>query len=559
MALLHVGGTKDGTQVADIIFVHGLDGHPVKTWSYSGDERQFWPKWISEERPDLCIWSLGYNAASSGWLGTSLPLFDRVENALFLLQDQEIGVKPVFFIVHSLGGLLVKQMLRLGATRTQEYGQRLVENTRGILFFATPHTGSAIASIANWIRAAYRPTVTMGELQQHSPYLREVNDWFKEHFERLRLHAEVYKETEPYLGQIIVDAASSDPGITGIHVIPIEANHVSICKFQSKDDPLYRRVCKSLLKYLPRTDESSQDATVPRSPSPESCRVYLGASFAAIKDASNRFQSRALSADWDFEQILFFGSQPVDAISECTEKVRSAHVCAFVVNTTLSKPGVKAIFNSEIEEAANFGIPCLFYFDERNAHRTEEFNEELIDLRSPLCARRKVHFSRIKDLSYSLFHDIANLVVHMGQEPIGENTPQLIKRHVSVLSLLNQKDYHQAETENKTIIADYPFLPRAYYNQACILCRQAPTSRFPDISLRTARNYLARAFRYKIMHVISESKGAFDPRTAIERIENDPDLQLLFTTDPDVLTIIRNGRYSSLELHYGGCVCGCEP
>jgi hypothetical protein len=49
--------------------------------------------------------------------------------------------KPVLFIVHSLGGIIVKEMLRR-ASRSQQHLRDIFDCTIGIMFFGTPHGGA---------------------------------------------------------------------------------------------------------------------------------------------------------------------------------------------------------------------------------------------------------------------------------------------------------------------------------------------------------------------------------------------------------------------------------
>ena len=93
----------------EVIFVHGLDGDPISTWSF--DQRQSWIGSIRSKYPRARISSLQYRLRSSGWFGGSMPLTTRSRNVLAVL-DGELSDTPIVFVCHSYGGLLVKQPRR---------------------------------------------------------------------------------------------------------------------------------------------------------------------------------------------------------------------------------------------------------------------------------------------------------------------------------------------------------------------------------------------------------------------------------------------------------------
>ncbi len=47
---------------ADLIFIHGLNGHFQRTWT--NGSKIFWLEWLGEHGhlPDVCVWTYGYNA-----------------------------------------------------------------------------------------------------------------------------------------------------------------------------------------------------------------------------------------------------------------------------------------------------------------------------------------------------------------------------------------------------------------------------------------------------------------------------------------------------------------
>src|SRR5262249_35708976 len=53
------------------------------------------------------------------------------------------------------------------------------------------------------------------------------------------------------LGVIVVDDRSADPGIPGVVPIPLDEDHLSICKPTSRQSLLYRRVLRFVKECLP--------------------------------------------------------------------------------------------------------------------------------------------------------------------------------------------------------------------------------------------------------------------------------------------------------------------
>lgn len=66
---------------------------------------------------------------------------DLLENVLQRRREAQNPSRPVFFIAHSIGGLVVKQALLI-ARQDEEY-RSILSNCHGVTFFATPHRGSS--------------------------------------------------------------------------------------------------------------------------------------------------------------------------------------------------------------------------------------------------------------------------------------------------------------------------------------------------------------------------------------------------------------------------------
>jgi hypothetical protein len=91
-------------------------------------------------------------------------------------------------------------------------------------------------------RKATVKTVTVDELKAHNPSLRELNLWFRNNCQPMGIAVEVLYETQPTSGVTVVDPTSADPGIAGLIPIPIDADHITICKPDSQSHRVYARV-----------------------------------------------------------------------------------------------------------------------------------------------------------------------------------------------------------------------------------------------------------------------------------------------------------------------------
>lgn len=243
-------GCDNASRSGDVILVHGLGGHAWGTWhpQERHDDRNFWPVWLGEERSDIGIWSFGYKAEPFEWKGTTMPLFDRAGNLLKFLEVNEIGERPLIFITHSMGGLLVKEMLR----NAQTYGKKsIIEQTKGIVFLSTPHTGSHLAQLVDNIGCLARTTVSVEELKPHIPQLRQLNDWYRENVDKLGIATEVYYETQTVGRILVVDPVSANPGIKGADVTATDDNHISISK-PGRKSIVYLGVKKFIKTHLKR-------------------------------------------------------------------------------------------------------------------------------------------------------------------------------------------------------------------------------------------------------------------------------------------------------------------
>ena len=173
---------------------------------------------------------------------------DRAKNVLDCLLNQNLGDYPIAFICHSLGGIIVKQALRV-AQQNQRFHQ-VFRATRCVCFIATPHNGSGVASLLRWLRLGSEETSQLGV---DDPALRDLNEWYRNEWYRaaaLANHIETaaYSETQSTGGLSIVDPLRC-PGRFGVYGGPNRANHISIVKPGQSS----MQVCESVSRFLRET------------------------------------------------------------------------------------------------------------------------------------------------------------------------------------------------------------------------------------------------------------------------------------------------------------------
>ena len=248
-----VGGARampSAEAVFDVVFVHGLTGDHKGTWTHSNGE--FWPSWLAVEFPTLNIYSAGYDSSVTGSLrkGAGASLADRATILLDRLSSRVAPDRPIVFVAHSLGGLVVKQMLRKAQDASNERRKRVGRQALSVVFIATPHMGAHLATAMNaLLRLATSKSVR--ELDYAADALIDLGQWFSTWAKNAGVAVECYYEIEKCGGALVVDQVTANPNVHGCDPIAIQADHISITKLENRDSQLYQSlkgVVSELLK-----------------------------------------------------------------------------------------------------------------------------------------------------------------------------------------------------------------------------------------------------------------------------------------------------------------------
>lgn len=279
-------------EVVDVVFVHGLTGHALKTWDIQVDKDGLTKGWVASLAASLegqaRLWSVGYAAPLFADGRTPESLNATADDALRALCDVGLGQRKVIFVAHSLGGLLVKAMLcRAMLIERGLPGRLLASNVHAVIFVGTPHTGSNLtrwrhavpwvakavaAGVGVWLvaatGAAYVAALTLSvfafqveitlaklialtivpllalivamvlapsrqvlDLDPENPALFDLTADFRRVVAKLQFStAAFYERRHLWWFFMAVPRSSADPGLTECRLEGVDAHHIAMCK-----------------------------------------------------------------------------------------------------------------------------------------------------------------------------------------------------------------------------------------------------------------------------------------------------------------------------------------
>ncbi|KAI0886308.1 TPR-like protein [Annulohypoxylon maeteangense] len=245
-----------GVVEIDIVAVHGLNfrnnpDHARDTWKANDT------LWLKDFLPNELakparVMLFSYNS-SPAIDAAATKLADHAKSLLQWLhiERKDSPQRPLVFICHSLGGLVVKEAL-VEAALDVTY-KSIAEETRLLVFFATPHRGGNGVGIgeivAKIVRAGLRKPKNdlLDALKKNSDSATKRFEQSRHVYERCLVVNFFEGRSYGKLG-IIVDRDSATLGLPGAREkqLPTDADHSTICKFDSVDT----RACQLVLRTI---------------------------------------------------------------------------------------------------------------------------------------------------------------------------------------------------------------------------------------------------------------------------------------------------------------------
>ena len=167
--------------------------------------------------------------------------------------------RPIIFVCHGFGGLLVKRALAFSATRRAQgvvHLRSVFMSTHGILFLATPHNGvrkeSLLLRHQNLLLDSPGPNQFALNLLKGSEMLQEITDQFAPLMKRFAIY-NLWEERKTKLGNLstlVVEEDSAAPIWDSAERCGIFATHDEMTKFSGVHDHGYRVVLEALARYI---------------------------------------------------------------------------------------------------------------------------------------------------------------------------------------------------------------------------------------------------------------------------------------------------------------------
>jgi hypothetical protein len=211
-------GKHDVEKTIDVVAVHGLQGDLYQTWTHENGTM-----WLESILPDKIpyarIMTFGYNSTIA-FSSSEAKLEDKSIELINRLTMKRSSVengstRPIVFICHSLGGILVKKALILAHERSSDTHYRnVLDNTKAIAFLGVPHRGAdaawwfsfAASSLKGATLGVSTHTALVKDLQKASPTLATISKQFIDRGKSLKIYT--FYETRKLSGIVVYHICS---------------------------------------------------------------------------------------------------------------------------------------------------------------------------------------------------------------------------------------------------------------------------------------------------------------------------------------------------------------
>ncbi|KAI0895108.1 hypothetical protein F4806DRAFT_469907 [Annulohypoxylon nitens] len=199
-------GAADNTTI-DIIAIHGLDTESPRTWEFDKRDGSQVVNWLKDDDmlpaaiPNARIYTYDWDAKVFDKAPVQ-TLLSHADNLLARVAGEHgPDRRPIIFVASCFGGLILAEAMKHAAQESNSYRRVLLE-TAGIVFLATPFRGSDAASAAKWcvvvggIMGKRTSEQLVEDLDRKDKELRSLRQYFAELTHNIRLPIHHFYETK---------------------------------------------------------------------------------------------------------------------------------------------------------------------------------------------------------------------------------------------------------------------------------------------------------------------------------------------------------------------------
>lgn len=244
-----------------IVAVHGVLESGLEAWTHEESGILWLRDLFPHQQYNVRILIYHYN--TEGFLSPDEVSADRIlpfANSLVaeLCADRQLVdafKRPIIFVCHGFGGLLVKRALVFSSTRRAqavEHLRSVFMSTHSIIFLGTPHNGVRKETLPLWHRDRPGPSQFLLTLLKGSEMLQDITDQFAPLMKRFAIY-NLWEQKKTRMGDIIsfaVEEDSAAPTWDNTERCGIFATHKDMIKFSDVHDHGYRVVLEALARYI---------------------------------------------------------------------------------------------------------------------------------------------------------------------------------------------------------------------------------------------------------------------------------------------------------------------
>ncbi|KAF5239886.1 hypothetical protein FANTH_9779 [Fusarium anthophilum] len=238
------GATTSGADVVDVVAVHGLGGHLMKTWRHAETKASWLEEFIPKDIENARVMTYGYEsqvAFSKSTAGVEDFAKDLLARLAMVRQDEwKRPIKrPIIFICHSMGGMAVKKAIIIAHEQQKTYNA-IADSKLGIVFLATPHRESSLATpgqfVAKLLRALQLGLGTNTKLPTSlcpdAEILWDISSQFVHRATDIQIKTFYETDSCPSMSSLVVEKDSAVLFYPNEDAVPmLNTNHHTISRF----------------------------------------------------------------------------------------------------------------------------------------------------------------------------------------------------------------------------------------------------------------------------------------------------------------------------------------